>query len=173
MSNISRETSNLPSLTSSASQTPTPHPLSHTSSPSRMNDNEQKSTTETPDSSFMSRASNGSSATKSASPSQAHPRTAARAGSRLSSETSSSLFEHTSAAEPMDPSQDHKVSSEIESTQDSEDTLRTPNVYVNGLPPHFPDESLYLMTRDFGHVLSVRTFTRCVGDKMSGYGFVL
>lgn len=55
----------------------------------------------------------------------------------------------------------------------SSSTLRTPNVYINGLPPHFPDESLYAMTRDFGHVLSVRTFTRCVGDKMSGYGFVL
>ena len=51
--------------------------------------------------------------------------------------------------------------------------LKTPNIYINGLPPNFPDESLYLMCRDFGQVLSVRTFTRCVGEKMSGYGFVL
>lgn len=57
--------------------------------------------------------------------------------------------------------------------QDSNGALGTPNVYINGLPPHFSDESLYAMTRDFGHVLSVRTFTRCVGEKMSGYGFVL
>ena len=51
--------------------------------------------------------------------------------------------------------------------------VKTPNVYINGLHPHFPDESLLEMTREFGNVLSVRTFTRCVGDKMSGYGFVL
>lgn len=57
--------------------------------------------------------------------------------------------------------------------QDSNGAVGTPNVYINGLPPHFSDESLYAMTRDFGHVLSVRTFTRCVGEKMSGYGFVL
>lgn len=49
----------------------------------------------------------------------------------------------------------------------------TPNVYINGLPPHFPDESLYLMTREFGTVRSVRTFTRHVGERLSGYGFVL
>lgn len=61
----------------------------------------------------------------------------------------------------------------LPNNQDTSDVIRTPNVYINGLPPHFPDESLYLMTREFGHVLSVRTFTRCVGEKMSGYGFVL
>ena len=59
------------------------------------------------------------------------------------------------------------------SSDDCDAVLRTSNVYINGLPPHFPDESLYLMTREFGQVLSVRTFTRCVGEKMSGYGFVL
>jgi hypothetical protein len=60
-------------------------------------------------------------------------------------------------------------------TDDGEgsDVVKTPNVYINGLPPHFPDESLFEMTRGFGNVLSVRTFTRCVGEKMSGYGFVL
>ncbi len=51
--------------------------------------------------------------------------------------------------------------------------IRTPNVYINGIPPHCPDESLFSLTKDYGTVLSVRTFTRCVGEKMSGYGFVL
>ncbi|KAI0674471.1 hypothetical protein C8Q78DRAFT_1143544 [Trametes maxima] len=48
-----------------------------------------------------------------------------------------------------------------------------PNVYINGLPPNFPEEDLLAMTRPFGNVLSVRTFTRHVSDKPSGYGFVL
>lgn len=68
---------------------------------------------------------------------------------------------------------DTKDTSHSIPAQEPSDSPRTPNVYINGLPPHFPDESLYLMTREFGHVLSVRTFTRCVGEKMSGYGFVL
>ncbi|RPD65681.1 hypothetical protein L226DRAFT_520014 [Lentinus tigrinus ALCF2SS1-7] len=50
---------------------------------------------------------------------------------------------------------------------------RPPNVYINGLPPNFPEEDLLAMTRPFGPVLSVRTFTRHVSDKPSGYGFVL
>lgn len=49
----------------------------------------------------------------------------------------------------------------------------TPNVYINGLPPHFPDDQLLRMTCEFGTVLSVRTFTRHVGERLSGYGFVL
>ncbi|KAI0777265.1 hypothetical protein BD413DRAFT_466980 [Trametes elegans] len=48
-----------------------------------------------------------------------------------------------------------------------------PNVYINGLPPNFPEDDLLAMTRPFGKVLSVRTFTRHVSDKPSGYGFVL
>ncbi|KAI0041858.1 hypothetical protein FA95DRAFT_647903 [Auriscalpium vulgare] len=52
-------------------------------------------------------------------------------------------------------------------------SLRTPNVYINGLPPNFPEEQLYAMTKDFGGVISVRTFTRHVSDRPSGYGFVL
>ncbi|KAL1941721.1 hypothetical protein VTO73DRAFT_6721 [Trametes versicolor] len=48
-----------------------------------------------------------------------------------------------------------------------------PNVYINGLPPNFPEEDLLAMTSPFGSVLSVRTFTRHVSDKPSGYGFVL
>jgi hypothetical protein len=68
---------------------------------------------------------------------------------------------------------------------------RIPNVYINGLPPNFPEEQLYALTKDFGGVVSVRTFTRHVSDRpsyvplnpyhshplksssFSGYGFVL
>ncbi|KAL6300778.1 hypothetical protein BKA93DRAFT_752487 [Sparassis latifolia] len=50
---------------------------------------------------------------------------------------------------------------------------RIPNVYINGLPPNFPEDQLYAITREFGTVLSVRTFTRYGIDKLSGYGFVL
>lgn len=45
--------------------------------------------------------------------------------------------------------------------------LKTPNVYVNGLPPNFPEEELLAMTKPFGEVISVRTFTRHVSDKPS------
>ncbi|EMD34808.1 hypothetical protein CERSUDRAFT_116992 [Gelatoporia subvermispora B] len=51
--------------------------------------------------------------------------------------------------------------------------VRTPNVYINGLPPNFAEEQLLAMTREFGEVISVRTFTRHVSDRPSGYGFVL
>ncbi|OBZ78347.1 DNA mismatch repair protein msh-2 [Grifola frondosa] len=51
--------------------------------------------------------------------------------------------------------------------------LAYPNVYINGLPPNFPEDQLFAMTREFGTVTSVRTFTRHVSDKPSGYGFVL
>ncbi|KAM6492239.1 hypothetical protein JOM56_011963 [Amanita muscaria] len=50
---------------------------------------------------------------------------------------------------------------------------KTPNVYINGLPPHFPEEQLYALAAPFGPVRSVRTFTRHVKDSESGYGFVL
>lgn len=54
------------------------------------------------------------------------------------------------------------------SSQGSNDpSLRTPNVYINGLPPNFPEDKLLEMTRGFGEVLSVRTFTRHVSDKPS------
>ncbi|KAI1798054.1 hypothetical protein LXA43DRAFT_6127 [Ganoderma leucocontextum] len=59
------------------------------------------------------------------------------------------------------------------STDPSNPDSRPPNVYINGLPPNFPEEDLLAMTRPFGPVLSVRTFTRHVSDKPSGYGFVL
>ncbi|KAF5336443.1 hypothetical protein D9611_006601 [Ephemerocybe angulata] len=50
---------------------------------------------------------------------------------------------------------------------------KTPNVYINGLPPHFPEEQLEALATPFGEVKSVRTFTRHVRDSESGYGFVL
>ncbi|KIJ15388.1 hypothetical protein PAXINDRAFT_155694 [Paxillus involutus ATCC 200175] len=50
---------------------------------------------------------------------------------------------------------------------------RTPNVYINGLPPHFPEQELFALARSFGEVKSVRTFTRHVSEKPTGYGFVL
>ncbi|KAG2003210.1 rCop c3 [Coprinopsis cinerea AmutBmut pab1-1] len=50
---------------------------------------------------------------------------------------------------------------------------KTPNVYINGLPPHFPEDQLYALAAPFGEVKSVRTFTRHVRDSESGYGFVL
>ncbi|KAG5721815.1 hypothetical protein E4T56_gene7995, partial [Termitomyces sp. T112] len=50
---------------------------------------------------------------------------------------------------------------------------KTPNVYINGLPPHFPEDQLYALAAPFGPVRSVRTFTRHVRDSESGYGFVL
>lgn len=48
-----------------------------------------------------------------------------------------------------------------------DDALRTPNVYINGLPPNFPEDKLLEMTSPFGEVVSVRTFTRHVSDKPS------
>ncbi|EJD05471.1 uncharacterized protein FOMMEDRAFT_145007 [Fomitiporia mediterranea MF3/22] len=103
------------------------------------------------------------------SPHRAQSRPGAKCESRLSSEESSP----TTAPGIMKPVYELRDGGEPESVHDNDAAPRTPNVYINGLPPHFADESLYLMTRDFGNVLSVRTFTRCVGEKMSGYGFVL
>jgi hypothetical protein len=57
--------------------------------------------------------------------------------------------------------------------EDSSLGARTPNVYINGLPPHFPEDQLFALTAPFGPVKSVRSFTRHVGDRASGYGFVL
>ncbi|TBU31350.1 hypothetical protein BD311DRAFT_688848 [Dichomitus squalens] len=66
-----------------------------------------------------------------------------------------------------------REATEDEQTDSSDSDPRPPNVYINGLPPNFPEEELLAMTRPFGPVLSVRTFTRHVSDKPSGYGFVL
>lgn len=40
-----------------------------------------------------------------------------------------------------------------------------PNVYINGLPPHFSEQDLFALTRPFGDIKSVRTFTRHVSEK--------
>ncbi|KAF8137111.1 hypothetical protein EV363DRAFT_1156073 [Boletus edulis] len=50
---------------------------------------------------------------------------------------------------------------------------QTPNVYINGLPPHFSEQDLFALARPFGDIKSVRTFTRHVSEKPTGYGFVL
>ncbi|KAJ6468138.1 hypothetical protein C8R47DRAFT_1055978 [Mycena vitilis] len=53
------------------------------------------------------------------------------------------------------------------------DPEKTPNVYINGLPPNFPEDQLFALASPFGDVRSVRSFTRHVGDAETGYGFVL
>lgn len=56
------------------------------------------------------------------------------------------------------------------SSPESSETVddgKTPNVYINGLPPNFLEEQLLEMTKEFGGVVSVRTFTRHVSDKPS------
>ncbi|KAF9058477.1 hypothetical protein BDP27DRAFT_1275017, partial [Rhodocollybia butyracea] len=60
-----------------------------------------------------------------------------------------------------------------ESFDSTEDQFKSPNVYINGLPPHFPEDQLFELTSPFGEIRSVRSFTRHVGEKESGYGFVL
>lgn len=47
------------------------------------------------------------------------------------------------------------------------DEFKTCNVYINGLPPNFPEDQLLAMTQEFGEVVSVRTFTRHVSDRPS------
>ncbi|KAL0958497.1 hypothetical protein HGRIS_000640 [Hohenbuehelia grisea] len=57
--------------------------------------------------------------------------------------------------------------------------FKSPNVYINGLPPYYPEDELLALTSPFGGVRSVRSFTRHLGSdddsmkKASGYGFVL
>jgi hypothetical protein len=45
--------------------------------------------------------------------------------------------------------------------------LKTPNVYINGLPPHFPEDELFALTAPYGDVRSVRSFTRHIGERSS------
>ncbi|KAF8263953.1 hypothetical protein EI94DRAFT_1806447 [Lactarius quietus] len=45
-------------------------------------------------------------------------------------------------------------------TREDSTEPRIPNVYINGLPPNFPEEQLHALTKDFGGVVNVRTFTR-------------
>ncbi len=74
-----------------------------------------------------------------------------------------------------DAADDHMIDEASEGLQRSSfnDSHKTPNVYINGLPPHFPEDQLYALAAPFGEVKSVRTFTRHVRDSESGYGFVL
>jgi hypothetical protein len=51
--------------------------------------------------------------------------------------------------------------------------VKTPNVYINGLAPHFPEDELFNLCSEFGPIRSVRTFTRHAKESESGYGFVL
>ena len=74
------------------------------------------------------------------------------------------------ASNPFSPELSPKSSTSSlgDSSQGSLDSgLRTPNVYINGLPPNFPEEQLLAMTSPFGEVISVRTFTRHVSEKPS------
>ena len=59
------------------------------------------------------------------------------------------------------------LTTESPALSSTSDSFRTPNVYINGLPPNFPEDQLLAMTREFGEVISVRTFTRHVSDKPS------
>lgn len=138
-------------VSSSASQTPTPHPL---------NLSNVSSVGNVP----MHADQHHSRISSSNNEGCAHP-----------GELDSSARSSPSSGEEilLEPSLSAKTPPENEENGKEDDGLKTPNIYINGLPPNFPDESLYLMCRDYGKVLSVRTFTRCVGEKMSGYGFVL
>lgn len=53
------------------------------------------------------------------------------------------------------------------STCPDDDDSKTPNVYINGLPPNCPEETLHAVASRYGEVVSVRTFTRHVSDKPS------
>ncbi|KAJ7191116.1 hypothetical protein GGX14DRAFT_601192 [Mycena pura] len=50
------------------------------------------------------------------------------------------------------------------------DKDKTPNVYINGLPPNFPKDQLSALAAPLG---AVRSFARHVGDAETGYGLVL
>jgi hypothetical protein len=50
---------------------------------------------------------------------------------------------------------------------------KAPNIHINDVPPHFPEEQLYVLAAPYGSIRSVRTFTRHVKESESGYGIVL
>ncbi|KAJ7245645.1 hypothetical protein B0H12DRAFT_1325282 [Mycena haematopus] len=56
---------------------------------------------------------------------------------------------------------------------DTDEANKTPNVYINGLPPHFHEDQLRAIAAPFGEIISVRCFTRNSTKSPSGYGFVL
>jgi hypothetical protein len=57
------------------------------------------------------------------------------------------------------------LASQSEASVGSTESNNPPNVYINGLPPNFPEEQLYNMTKEFGAITSVRTFTRHVSER--------
>ncbi|KAG5643042.1 hypothetical protein DXG03_001654 [Asterophora parasitica] len=93
--------------------------------------------------------------------------------------TSASPNTSTSASSPAPitaiPSAPVSSNADIHSTSPASTSteFKTANVYINGLPPHFPEERLFALASPFGPVRSVRTFTRHVRESESGYGFVL
>ncbi|KAJ7056834.1 hypothetical protein C8F01DRAFT_1372796 [Mycena amicta] len=98
------------------------------------------------------------------------------------SSSSGSIFGPDSATSAQDDTSDRRrpripiqdstsTSSDPDSAADDTDE-QAPNVYINGLPPHFTEEQLLAIVANFGEVVSVRTFTRG-GPSSSGYGFVL
>ncbi|KAJ7183503.1 hypothetical protein C8R46DRAFT_1344314 [Mycena filopes] len=76
---------------------------------------------------------------------------------------------------PRDAPQPQRPRPHLASSSSAKDSEweKTPNVYINGLPPNFSDEQLLAITAPFGEVVSVRTFTRTNTQTPSGYGFVL
>ncbi|KAK7436048.1 hypothetical protein VKT23_019351 [Stygiomarasmius scandens] len=86
--------------------------------------------------------------------------------------TSSSTPAIPSALESLGEMASSSSAPAVSESSGSNET-KTPNVYINGLPPHFPEDQLFELAAPFGEVKSVRSFTRHVGEKKSGYGFVL
>jgi hypothetical protein len=89
----------------------------------------------------------------------------------LPSSQSQPMFSSSSAS-PMDSGAGFPTSVS-DSGMAAGGVQKTANVYINGLPPHFPEDQLFALAAPFGGVRSVRTFTRHVRDSESGYGFVL
>lgn len=69
------------------------------------------------------------------------------------------------ANDPPDDFQTNAASRPASTPSTQSDSTIPPNVYINGLPPNYPEEQLYNMTKEFGPVLSVRTFTRHVSER--------
>ena len=67
--------------------------------------------------------------------------------------------------DPPDDFQTNAASCLAPTPSTQSDSTIPPNVYINGLPPNYPEEQLYNMTKEFGPVLSVRTFTRHVSER--------
>ncbi|KAJ7214337.1 hypothetical protein GGX14DRAFT_696599 [Mycena pura] len=107
-------------------------------------------------------------------PSQ-HPSAAipARVPLPASPPSSVSTSATTAPTNPTAASQTTALQSNLTPTHALADKDKTPNVYINGLPPNFPEDQLFALAAPFGSVRSVRSFTRHVGDAETGYGFVL